>query len=164
MNLTIQVAEVLRVSPNQIRSVTELAWVYCVVVAGRRAAFVSKKKVVAVKLLRTRWDIAQEVASLIGGKPWKGGDKVRVYKGDYGYVEVGAFGCNCKSLKNSYHEYNAIRKAGLDSYETVAETTPVFAGVNQGRQGRSGGLCLNCDIWTAIRLGRGYCTDCYGEC
>ena len=45
MNITSQIAEVLNASPNQIKSVREMAWVYCVVVVGRKATFVSKKKV-----------------------------------------------------------------------------------------------------------------------
>ena len=44
-NTTAQIATFLNVSPNQIKSVTELAWVFCVVVRGRRARFVSKKVV-----------------------------------------------------------------------------------------------------------------------
>ncbi len=40
-----QIAKVLNVSPEQIKSVREMAWVYCVVVAGCRATFVSKKAV-----------------------------------------------------------------------------------------------------------------------
>lgn len=44
-NTTAQIATFLNVSPNQIKSVTEMAWVYCVVVRGRRARFVSKKVV-----------------------------------------------------------------------------------------------------------------------
>ena len=45
--MTNQIAQVLNVAPNQIKSVTELYYVYCVVVFGRRATFVSKKKVAA---------------------------------------------------------------------------------------------------------------------
>jgi hypothetical protein len=50
MNATIQIAQVLNVSPNQIKSVREMAWVYCVVVFGQRATFVSKKKVEALTM------------------------------------------------------------------------------------------------------------------
>ena len=157
MNATIQIAEVLNVSPNQIKSVTEMAWVYCVVVFGKRATFVSKKKVEAKKMARTKWDIAVEVAALIGGKAWTGGDKVRVYKGRDGFVEVGAFGLNFKSLKNSHNEYSAARTAGLLEYKTVSAAT-----VSPPATRRL--TCLNCDITASVLLGRGYCTDCYGEC
>ena len=44
-NTTAQIATFLNVSPNQIKSVTEMAWVFCVVVRGQRARFVSKKVV-----------------------------------------------------------------------------------------------------------------------
>lgn len=37
------IANHLNVSPNQVVKVTELKWVWCVVVRGRRARFVSKK-------------------------------------------------------------------------------------------------------------------------
>jgi len=42
-NQIAQIATSLNVSPNQIKSITEMAWVYCVVVRGCRARFVSKK-------------------------------------------------------------------------------------------------------------------------
>jgi len=45
-NQIAQIATFLNVSPNQIKSITEMAWVYCVVVRGCRARFVSKKVVV----------------------------------------------------------------------------------------------------------------------
>ena len=45
MNVTTQIAKAMNVSPNQIKSVREMAWVYCVVVHGQRATFVSKKVV-----------------------------------------------------------------------------------------------------------------------
>lgn len=42
-NTTAQIASFLNVAPNAIKSVTELFYVYCVVVKGCRARFVSKK-------------------------------------------------------------------------------------------------------------------------
>lgn len=42
-NTTAQIATFLNVAPNAIKSVTEMAWVFCVVVRGQRARFVSKK-------------------------------------------------------------------------------------------------------------------------
>jgi hypothetical protein len=44
-----QIAKALNVDPEQIKSVREMAWVYCVVVYGRRATFVSKKVVAQPK-------------------------------------------------------------------------------------------------------------------
>lgn len=155
MNVTIQIAEVLNVSPNQIKSVREMAWVYCVVVFGQRATFVSKKKVEAVKVAKTKWDIAVEVAALIGGNPWTGGDKVRVYLGK-GFVEVGANGLNARSL-NNHSAYSAIREAGLESYSTVATATQSTTVATRRRT-----TCLNCDS-SGLLIGD-YCTDCHGEC
>lgn len=52
MNTTNEIAAAMNVSANQIKSVTELYYVYCVVVFGRRATFVSKKAVesIAIKM------------------------------------------------------------------------------------------------------------------
>ena len=61
-NTTAQIATFLNVSPNQIKSVTELAWVYCVVVKGCRARFVSKKVVkTEVKMLALSLEEAQKI-------------------------------------------------------------------------------------------------------
>lgn len=49
-NTTAQIATFLNVSPNQIKSITEMAWVFCVVVRGQRARFVSKKVVTEEKM------------------------------------------------------------------------------------------------------------------
>ncbi|MEM9805869.1 MAG: hypothetical protein AAF959_11360 [Cyanobacteria bacterium P01_D01_bin.56] len=57
------IASYLNVSPNQIKSVTELAWVWSVVVHGCRARFVSKKikmvektlSIIEIEKLGTRW-------------------------------------------------------------------------------------------------------------
>ena len=42
-NTTAQIASFLNVAPNAIKSVTEMTWVFCVVVKGCKARFVSKK-------------------------------------------------------------------------------------------------------------------------
>lgn len=158
MNATIQIAEVLNVSPNQIKSVREMAWVYCVVVVGKRATFVSKKKVEVAKV-ETRQSIAVKVAELIGGNVWQGGDKIRVYLGK-GYVEVGARSLNCKAL-NHYLAYSKIREAGLDAAYETTEAVSQQTTATVARRRRS---CLDCDFTTSVLFGRGYCTDCYGEC
>lgn len=49
-NTTAQIASFLNVAPNAIKSVTEMAWVFCVVVRGQRARFVSKKVVKKVNM------------------------------------------------------------------------------------------------------------------
>lgn len=70
MNATIQIAQVLNVSPNQIKSVREMAWVYCVVVFGQRATFVSKKKVEAKMINYT------ESGTLHDGRLFVSGDEL----------------------------------------------------------------------------------------
>ena len=70
--MNIQIAEVLNVSPNQIKSVREMAWVYCVVVVGQRATFVSKKKVEAkimtAEIVRTTWEYGDNFALVVDGE------------------------------------------------------------------------------------------------
>lgn len=105
---------------------------------------------------KTRWDIAVEVAALIGGKPWQGGDNVRVYLGK-GYAEVGSTYLNCRALKD-HNAYTAICDAGLEAYKTV--TANSTATVVRRAAGRT--TCLNCDS-TGLLIGN-YCTDCHGEC
>jgi hypothetical protein len=63
--MNIQIAEVLNVSPNQIKSVREMAWVYCVVVVGQRATFVSKKKVEAKKMVEIKCSVANDTIRFI---------------------------------------------------------------------------------------------------
>ena len=65
-NTTAQIATFLNVSPNQIKSVTEMAWVFCVVVRGRRARFVSKK-VIEVKTMSL--SLSLEDAQKVIGDP-----------------------------------------------------------------------------------------------
>jgi hypothetical protein len=70
-NTTAQIATFLNVSPNQIKSVTEMAWVFCVVVKGCRARFVSKK--VAKQEEKEMSDVeklAMEIKA--AGKPCRG--------------------------------------------------------------------------------------------
>ena len=75
MNATIQIAEVLNVSPNQIKSVTEMAWVYCVVVFGKRATFVSKKKVEAIEMGKSLTFTAGQ-SGMSTKYAWFGGDDI----------------------------------------------------------------------------------------
>lgn len=75
MNATIQIAEVLNVSPNQIKSVREMAWVYCVVVFGKRATFVSKKKVEAVTVEKV---LSVSMMESVGNR-WQKNGMDRIY-------------------------------------------------------------------------------------
>ena len=70
-NTTAQIATFLNVSPNQIKSVTEMAWVFCVVVKGCRARFVSKKVVKEEeKEMSDVEKLAMEIKA--AGKPCRG--------------------------------------------------------------------------------------------
>jgi hypothetical protein len=75
MNSTIQIAQVLNVSPNQIKSVREMAWVYCVVVIGQRATFVSKKKVEAVMVEKV---LSVSLMESVGNR-WQKNGMDRIY-------------------------------------------------------------------------------------
>ena len=75
MNTTIQIAKVLNVSPNQIKSAREMAWVYCVVVVGSRATFVSKKKVEAVVVEKV---LSLSLMESIGNR-WQKSGMDRIY-------------------------------------------------------------------------------------
>jgi hypothetical protein len=70
-NTTAQIATFLNVSPNQIKSVTELFYVFCVVVKGQRARFVSKKVVkTEIEEMTDVEKLAQEIKA--AGKPCRG--------------------------------------------------------------------------------------------
>ena len=82
MTTTAQIATFLNVAPNAIKSVTEMAWVYCVVVRGQRARFVSKKVVKEVTM--TDSELAKAVAKAIKAtgnyaNVWEKNGMTRVY-------------------------------------------------------------------------------------
>lgn len=82
-NTTAQIATFLNVAPNAIKSVTELAWVFCVVVRGQRARFVSKK-VVKEDVKMSDSELAQVVAKAIKAtgnyaNVWEKNGMIRVY-------------------------------------------------------------------------------------
>ncbi|MFM7851056.1 MAG: hypothetical protein ACKO96_03870, partial [Flammeovirgaceae bacterium] len=81
-NTTAQIATFLNVSPNQIKSVTEMAWVYCVVVRGHRARFVSKKVVKNEKV--TTMDFVTAFNQEFGteAKLWQKQGITRIYLND----------------------------------------------------------------------------------
>jgi hypothetical protein len=83
-NTAAQLATFLNVSPNQIKSVTELFYVYCVVVKGCKARFVSKKVVKAEEKEMSDSELAQAVAKAIKatgnqGNVWEKNGMTRVY-------------------------------------------------------------------------------------
>ena len=82
-NTTAQLATFLNVAPNAIKSVTEMAWVFCVVVRGQRARFVSKKIIKEV-ITMTDSELAKAVAKAIKatgnqGNVWEKNGMTRVY-------------------------------------------------------------------------------------
>ena len=83
-NTTAKIAAFLNVAPNQIKSVTEMAWVFCVVVKGCRARFVSKKIVKAEEVKMSDSELAQAVAKAIKStgnyaNVWEKNGMTRVY-------------------------------------------------------------------------------------
>lgn len=150
------IATKLNVLESAIVRVEEWAHVLFVVVKGLGARFVSKKVVELKKM--TKINIANKVVALIGGKAWAGGDNIRVYLAhkNGGYITVGFTGLDCRTTKNAANEYSELRSAGLLEYQRLDDAQAVVPS-------RSG-VCLNCDLSTSQLLGRGYCTDCHGEC
>jgi|GEM_PF-3471904 len=95
-NTTAQIATFLNVSPNQVKSVTEMAWVFCVVVRGCRARFVSKK-IIKVETKMTDTELGQSIAKAIkatgnSANFWQQHGMTRVYVkgsgGASGYIVV----------------------------------------------------------------------------
>ena len=93
-HVTNQIAAFLNVAPSQIVKITEMAWVYVVVVAGRKARFVSKK---VVKMVRTDSQLANDVAKAIKAtgnyaNVWEKNGMTRVYVkgagGAGGYIVI----------------------------------------------------------------------------
>jgi hypothetical protein len=156
-NLT-AIATKLNVLESAIVRIEEWTWVMFVVVKGLGARFVSKKVVAAVKM-ETKLDRADKIVKELGyGKTWTGGNVVRVYFGSTsGYIEIGTKSVNCQKLKHSV-AFMAIREAGL-----LDVTTDLTNPAQHGNVARRGS-CLNCGITNTILMGRGYCTDCHGEC
>jgi hypothetical protein len=156
MTMNAAIATKLNVLESAIIRVEEWAHVLFVVVKGLGARFVSKKVVELKKM--TKINIANRIVSLIGGRVWVGGDNVRVYLAhkNGGYITVGLAGLDCRTTKNAANEYSDLRAAGLLEY-------PRLAAASNNVSARSG-VCLNCDLSTSQLLGRGYCTDCHGEC
>ena len=104
-----QIAAFLNVTQDQVKSVTEFAFVYNVVVFGRRARFVSKK---VVKMEPTKYELAVQIQQIWAtegwrAKVWTGGDVVRVYLGK-DFVQVTATYLNFKKL-NHNAAYNLVR-------------------------------------------------------
>jgi hypothetical protein len=157
MTNTAAIATKLNVLESAIVRVEEWVNVMFVVVKGLGGRFVSKK-VVAVKM-ETKLDRAYKIVEELGyGKVWTGGNVVRVYFGSTsGYIEIGAKSVNCQRLKHSV-AYMAIREAGL-----LEVTNDLTSSARSGNVVRRGS-CLNCGITASILMGRGYCTDCHGEC
>jgi hypothetical protein len=82
-NTTAQIATFLNVAPNAIKSVTEMAWVFCVVVRGQRARFVSKK-VVKEEITMSDSELAKAVAKAVKAtgnyaNVWEKNGMTRVY-------------------------------------------------------------------------------------
>jgi hypothetical protein len=155
---TLAIATHLNVLETTIVRIEEWANVLFVVAKGLGARFVSKKINVEVKV-ETRLDRANAIVKELGyGKVWIGGKVIRVYFGSTsGYIEIGTKSVNCQKLNHSLAFMN-IRDAGLlEVTSDLLSTLDVPAAARRGS-------CLNCGITNTLLMGRGYCTDCHGEC
>lgn len=153
------IATKLNILDSAIIEIQEWASVLFVKFVGG-CRFVSKK--IGVNKM-TIQDYAKKVADLIKGKEWHGANETRVYLagGKCGYYVIGRNGLLTKNAKNAYNEYSALREAGLIEWSvSVPELTSKSCPVAVKRRT----ACLNCGITNTILMGRGYCTDCHGEC
>ena len=118
-HVTNQIAAFLNVAPSQIVKITEMAWVYVVVVAGRKARFVSKK---VVKMVRTDSQLANDVAKAIKAtgnyaNVWEKNGLTRVYvkgaggAGGYIVIEDGELEFRLTGYGQSQTILNAARAA-----------------------------------------------------
>jgi hypothetical protein len=157
MTNTAAIATKLNVLESAIVRIEEWSSVLFVVVKGLGARFVSKK-VVATKM-ETRLDRANAIVKELGyGKVWIGGKVIRVYFGNTsGYIEINVKSVNCQKLKHSV-AFMAIRDAGL-----LEVTSDLLSTLDVPTTHRRT-TCLNCNRSNTILMGRGYCTDCHGEC
>jgi hypothetical protein len=130
---TVQIANHLQVSPNQIKEIREWAKVYWVSVQGQRPTFVSKR-VVVMKM--TREELAEKIASSLDctAKVWSKGGKVRVYLShrgkEYGFVSVNADGVEFSLTGYASNAYGStIRDAATGI--VVDEPNEVIPGVRR---------------------------------
>jgi hypothetical protein len=131
-NTTAQIATFLNVSPNQIKSVTEMAWVFCVVVKGCRARFVSKKAVKEKEkekgMEMTRSQLANKISSDLDctSKVWEKGDKVRVYLShrgkDYGFVEIATKGVEFNLSGYANNVYGRVIRESIEGIKIKPES------------------------------------------
>ena len=106
---TAQIATFLNVAPNAIKSVTEMAWVYCVVVRGQRARFVSKKVVKneEVKEMSDIEKLAMEIKA--AGKPCRGSIEPEMWLEQYPtYARLSATNIRNRELNRIVDEAVAL--------------------------------------------------------
>lgn len=104
-NTTAQIATFLNVSPNQIKSVTEMAWVFCVVVKGCRARFVSKKVVkeqITMSKPITKAEQKRDTKELVFS-----GSEYRVILGIYGQSETVLFSGDESTARQLFNALDA---------------------------------------------------------
>jgi hypothetical protein len=153
---TANIAAKFNVLETAVIRVEEWANVMFCVVKGLGARFVSKKLKVEEVEMETKLDRAEAIVKELGyGKTWVGGEHVRVYFGK-GYLEVLSNDIDCRKM-NHAPAYYRLQDAGL-----LAVANKFVAAAEKPSHRRTS--CLNCGITNTILVGRGYCTDCHGEC
>jgi hypothetical protein len=155
---TLAIATHLNIAQTAIVRIEEWASVIFVVAKGVGARFVSKKINVEEKKMETKLNRAESIVEKLGyGKVWTGGNVVRVYFGK-GYLEILESDIDCRKM-NHAPAYYILRESGLLDCNTKWQS----AGKPEACSARRTS-CLNCGITNSILMGRGYCTDCHGEC
>lgn len=125
---TAQLATFLNVSPNQIKSITEMYWAFCVVVKGCRARFVSKKVVITENKM-----FNEKLMKIVG----IGGDTIVINaerkKLVQGYIVRKGFDCHnivirinpvgkdCRYLQINQFNGNENVEFGTSEYDAVCK-------------------------------------------
>jgi hypothetical protein len=164
MTNTAAIATKLNVLESAIVRIEEWASVMFVVVKGLGARFVSKKVVAEVRMKITvdkqsqvKWVCRSEVPT------------ANKYFPDTAWVAIDRNGITGESKQavGTNAPSDELRAFALEQVAKLAAVKVVPTRSSHGYSKpsyRRSGRCLNCDITTHILMGRGYCTDCHGEC
>ncbi|MCA6508137.1 MAG: hypothetical protein IM586_17260 [Pseudanabaena sp. M172S2SP2A07QC] len=132
-NTTAQIASFLNVAPNAIKTVTEMAWVFCVVVKGCRARFVSKKVVKEVKMFDEK---LMKIAGVGGDTVVINAKREKLTQGYIvrkGYdchnivIKINPVGKDCRYLQVNQFSGNERVEFGTAEYEAVCKTAFAFS-------------------------------------
>lgn len=158
MTVTTAIATKLNVLESAIIHVEEWASVLFVVVKGLGVRFVSKKVMVKKVERNMAVDYKTEAFSVLETivRCYRTGAWVRVNN------STGAVSAEFANLPHKVSDEH--RKYAIAQSAVVKAKKKDNAHVLRANDGHRRSSCLNCGITSTMLLGRGYCTDCHGEC